>query len=84
MVATLLEYLPAGIPLFVFLALLHDSWRNTQLNAISSEIKAGDDTSLYRLFGFSLFAAIHHRKKSIFGHLPNTTHFLQEPSCLEN
>ena len=64
------------------IALLHDSWRNTQLNAVSSEIKADDDASLYRLFGYSLFAAICHQEQSVFGHLHKCYSFLTRAKLL--
>ena len=40
-------------------------WRTTQLNAVDkeSEAESDDDTSLYRLFGFSLYVGIKFRKK---------------------
>ena len=41
------------------------SWRTTQLNAVDkeSEAESDDDTSLYQLFGFSLYVGIKFRKK---------------------
>ncbi len=44
-------------------------WRTTQLQCVETQIEPDDDTSLYRLFGFSLFVSIRFRKRAIFGRL---------------
>ena len=44
----------------------------TQQDADATTTEPDDDTSLYRLFGFALFAGIHGRKKIVFGKLKKT------------
>ena len=48
--------------------MLQSSWRTVQLDAICEE-EASDDVSLYRLFGFALFAGIRARKNVVSGKL---------------
>ncbi len=50
-------------------SLLQDSWRTIQLQAVDELPQPDDDVSLYRLFGFSLFAGISFRKRAVFGRL---------------
>ena len=46
-------------------------WRTSHLEAVREETdtEPDDDTSLYRLFGFALYAGISARKKVVFGKL---------------
>ena len=46
-------------------------WATAQTQVITTERnpQADDDTSLYRLFGFSLFVSIRHRKRMCYGRL---------------
>ena len=46
-------------------------WATVQSQAVTDEETpvADDDTSLYRLFGFSLFVSIRFRKRALFGRL---------------
>ncbi len=48
---------------------LQASWRTVQCQAVEMTPEADDDVSLYRLFGFSLFAGIKFRKKAVYGRL---------------
>lgn len=52
---------------------MQSSWRTAQLGAIDTgtggAVESDDDGSLYRLFGFSLFVAMQHKKRSIYGRL---------------
>ena len=45
------------------------SWRTVQCQAVEMAPEPDDDASLYRLFGFSLFAGINFRKKAVYGRL---------------
>jgi len=45
------------------------SWRTVQCQAVEMTPEPDDDASLYRLFGFSLFAGINFRKKAVYGRL---------------
>ena len=45
------------------------SWRTVQCQAVEMTPEPDDDVSLYRLFGFSLFAGISFRKKAVHGSL---------------
>ncbi len=46
-------------------------WRTTRLQCVETVDPAApdDDTSLYRLFGFSIFVSIRFRKRAVFGRL---------------
>ena len=48
---------------------LQAAWRTVQCQAVEMIPEPDDDTSLYRLFGFSLFAAIRFRKTVVYGRL---------------
>ena len=52
-------------------ALLQSMWATAQSQVVTEERNphADDDTSLYRLFGFSLFVSIRFRKRVQFGRL---------------
>ena len=49
--------------------LLQSMWATAQSQVVTEERnpQADDDTSLYRLFGFSLFVSIRFRKRVQFG-----------------
>ena len=53
--------------------LLQSMWATTQSQVITTESnpQADDDTSLYRVCGFSMFARIRFRKRVLFGRLRN-------------
>lgn len=48
---------------------LQASWITVQCQAVEKPPEPDDDTSLYRLFGFSLFAGISFRKRVVHGRL---------------
>lgn len=48
---------------------VQESWRTVQCQAVDMNPEPCDDVSLYRLFGFSLFAGIRFRKKAVYGRL---------------
>ena len=53
-------------------ALLQSAWRTSHLEAVresDDDIEPDDDMSIYRLFGFALFAGIRYRKKVVYGKL---------------
>ena len=61
-------YIPFSV---IQIALLQSMWATNQCQLITTEANPGtdDDTSLYRLFGFSMFVSIQFRKRVWFGRL---------------